>query len=117
MPPAQDQNTVIVALLKKNAEDMQHLHDCVHEIGDQVKSLTVYFDGQTPAVHIMDHAKLKELLEERKESVKTRNTALISIATSVITAFIVAVGAYSVNSIQKDLKLQIQELVKQVPKK
>lgn len=110
MPTNDADNRIIISLLNKNADDMKHLHECVHDIGEQVNGIAVYFAGMQPQVHILDHAKLQQLFLDKDEATRTRKTAVLGIVTSVVTAVILATGAYLVTATQRDLQRQIQEI-------
>jgi hypothetical protein len=117
MPSTEADNKIIISLLNKNADDMKHLHECVHDIGSQVNGIAVYFAGMQPQVHILDHAKLQQLFLDKEEAKKTRITAVMGIITSVFTAVILAGGAYLLSATQRDLQRQIADIAVEIRQK
>jgi predicted nuclease with TOPRIM domain len=110
---SQNENAkIIIELLRENKEDMKHLHECVHELSGEVKEIAVYFEGIEPQVHIIDHAKIKELFTDQKEVGKAKTQAFYSICASLFVALVTTIGTWSVISAQSELKAQIQEVVR-----
>lgn len=113
MPEAQENAKIIIAMLDKNSTDMKHLHECMHEVSDEVKTVGVYFAGIQPQVHILDHAKIQEILSDKKEITRAGRHALVSIITSVITAGVLAFSAWAFASVQSDFKHEVLKMLEQ----
>ena len=111
---AQETSKIIIALLDKNATDMKDLNMNVTRLSDDVKGFSVYFAGMQPQVHILDHAKIQEMITDKKEISRAGRHAMFSIITSIITAVVLALGAWAITAAQHDFK---QEVIKLLEKK
>lgn len=109
----QESSKIIIALLDKNAEDMKDLSKSMTKLGDEVKGFSVYFAGMQPQVHILDHAKIQEMVADKKEISKAGRHAFFSIITSVITAVVLGLGAWAIAAAQADFKREVLKILEQ----
>lgn len=109
--PSNENAKIIIALLDKNAADMDVLKHEVHDNGRKIDGISVYFAGIEPQVHILDHAKVREMLDDKKDIQRATRNAAWSVMGSVLTAVALAVGAWILGAAQADLKAQIVEVL------
>lgn len=119
MPDTQD-TKVIIALLqaaKESSEaqndkigaEMEHLHDCVHTIDENVKGIKAYFIGIDPQKHIIHHVKMEENEQLSKDIRKAVWGAIVSVIFTGLMAFF----SWTTIKAQEDLKEQIAEVIKE----
>jgi ABC-type multidrug transport system fused ATPase/permease subunit len=108
-----ENSKIIIALLDKNAAEMKDLNNNMVKLGDEVKGIGVYFAGMQPQVHILDHAKIQEMITDKKDISKAGRHALFSIVTSIITAAVLAIGAWAIASAQDEFKRDVIKLLEQ----
>lgn len=129
MPNSED-TKVIIQLLNadKQARDerqqktdaqMEHIHECVHNIDVNVTGIKSYFIGIDPQKHIIHHVRMEETSQMNSNIKKAVVGALVSMAFTGVMAFMQWTSVQA----QKDMQMQIADIVKQreanvvVPKK
>jgi vacuolar-type H+-ATPase subunit E/Vma4 len=95
---------------QKVDEQFEHLHNCIHNIDNNISGISSYFIGMDAKEHIIQHAKFKE----NEEMMNHIRKAVWGSIISIVFAVIVAITQYTAAAAQKDLASQVAELAKQV---